>query len=178
MYDYARTKDAYDRDKWLVGKILQTWNLIPPSTAKVFPEYIPKPIRDDYQQACLIRDLSPKASATLSRRCIQGMIRNFWGVSKARLKDEIDAIKDKTDVSTWAAIDAVRTVGNIGAHMEKDIDVIVDVDPQEAQLLIGLIELLMKDWYIAKHDREERLKSITALAAKKDAAKTGSIPKA
>jgi hypothetical protein len=88
------------------------------------------------------------------------------------LIDEIEALKDNTDSLTWAAIDAVRKVGNIGAHMEKDINVIVDVEPNEAQLLIGLIESLVKDWYVAKHDREERLKEIAALAAKKDATKT------
>ena len=31
----------------------------------------------------------------------------------------------------WQAIDAVRSIGNIGAHMEKDINLIVDVDPEE-----------------------------------------------
>jgi len=38
------------------------------------------------------------------------------------------------DPLTWEAIDAVRKLGNIGAHMEKDINVIVDVDPEEAEL--------------------------------------------
>jgi hypothetical protein len=70
-----------------------------------------------------------------------------------------------------AAIDAVRKIGNIGAHMEKDINVIVDVEPKEAQLLIGLIELLVKDWYIAKHNRVERLKEIVAVSQVKEAAK-------
>ncbi len=161
---------------WKIGELLQAWNLIPPSTAKVFPEYVPEPIRDDYVEACLIRDLSPKASATLSRRCLQGMIRNRWGVSENKLVDEIDAIKDKTDTLTWDAIDAVRKIGNIGAHMEKDINIIVDVDPNEAQLLIELIELLVKDWYIAKHEREKRLKNIVAVSQAKAAAKTGPKP--
>jgi hypothetical protein len=40
------------------------------------------------------------------------------------------------------AIDIVRNIGNIGAHMEADINVIVDVDPDEAQTLIELIETL------------------------------------
>jgi hypothetical protein len=146
--------------------------LIPPSSAKVFPDYVPEPIREDYVEACKISDLSLKASATLSRRCLQGMIRNFWGISKARLIDEIEAIEDKTDKLTWEAIDSVRKIGNIGAHMEKDINVIVDVDPEEAQLLIGLIELLVKDWYVTKHDREERLKAIAGISAAKAAAQT------
>ena len=46
---------------------------------------------------------------------------------------EIDAIKDKVDPLTWKSIDATRKIGNIGAHMEKDINLIVDVDPKEAR---------------------------------------------
>jgi hypothetical protein len=160
---------------WNFGVELQKWNLIPPSSAKVFPDYVPKPIRDDYLEACLIRDLSPKASATLSRRCLQGMIRDFWKISKPRLIDEIEALEDKTDALTWSAIDSVRKIGNIGAHMEADINVIVDVEPDEAQQLIWLIELLVKDWYVVRHDREERLKSIVKVKKEKDAAKTGAI---
>ena len=53
------------------------------------------------------------------------------------------------------AIDHVRTIGNIGAHMEKDIDLIIEVDPGEAQALIELIELLFEEWYVAKYEREQ-----------------------
>ena len=152
---------------------LKTWALLPSSVAMVFPAYIPQPLLEDYNEACIIKDLSPKASATLSRRCLQGMIRNFWGVKGKNLYDEIDAIKEKVDSLTWGAIDAVRKIGNIGAHMEKDINVIVDVEPNEAQLLIGLIETLMKEWYIASYDREQRMKALVSLAEEKDAIKKG-----
>lgn len=165
MYEYK--PGSPDR----IGDLLQHWKIIPPSTAKVFPVYVPQPIRDDYVEACQIRDLSPKASATLSRRCLQGMIRDFWDIKKARLVDEIDALKDKVDADTWAGIDAVRSVGNIGAHMEKDINVIVDVEPNEAQLLIGLIEMLVKDWYITREQRKQRLQDLVKLKGEKDAAK-------
>lgn len=151
----------------------RAWNLIPASDARVLPDYIPKPIVDDYNEACAIRDLSPKASATLSRRCLQGMIRDFFGVKKGRLVDEIDGIKESVDPSTWAGIDAVRQIGNIGAHMEKDINVIVDVDPAEAQLLINLIETLITDWYVVRHDRESRLKALVSVAVAKKSARSG-----
>jgi hypothetical protein len=36
----------------------------------------------------------------------------------------------------------------IYAPMEKDINVIADVKPGEAALLIGLVERLIQDWYI------------------------------
>jgi Domain of unknown function (DUF4145) len=141
---------------------------------KVFPDYVPPPILADYREACLIRDLSPKASATLSRRCLQGMIRDFWGVKKARLVDEIEAIKDKVAPATWSAIDAIRKIGNIGAHMEKDINLVIDVELEEAALLIGLIEMLIHDWYIVKHEREQHMAKIIAAAGTKDQAKAGS----
>jgi hypothetical protein len=152
----------------LMGEPLKHWSLIPASAALTFPDYVPKPVRDDYEEACLIVDLSPKASATLARRALQGMIRDYWKVSKARLIDGIEAIKDKVDPLTWAAIDAVRSVGNIGAHMENDINVIIDVKPEEANKLIQLIEILVKDWYVTTHDREERLKSVGQVALDKD----------
>lgn len=130
----------------------------PLSFAKQYPEYIPKAIRQDYEEACAIVTLSPKASATLSRRCLQGMIRDFWGITKSTLYKEIDELKDKIPADLWSSIDALRQLGNIGAHMEKDTDVIVDIDPNEADSLIKLIELLMKEWYI---NREERKKLFT-----------------
>ncbi len=150
------------------GKLLKQWILIPPSKAKPFPSYIPDAIISDYTEACLIADLSPKASATLSRRCLQGIIRDYWGVRKSRLKDEILAIQDKCDALTWSAIDGTRKIGNIGAHMEEDINLIIDVDPEEAGLLISLVEMLLKEWYIGKHDKEETLKKIAEASQIKD----------
>lgn len=143
------------------------WRLMPDSDAQVFPDYIPEPILNDYREACLIRDFSPKASATLSRRCLQGIIRDFWGVSKSRLVDEIEAIKEKIDIETWDAINSVRLIGNIGAHMEKDINLIVDVDPDEAQVLIELIETLFTEWYINRHERQQRMGKVKAIATTK-----------
>jgi len=78
--------------------------------------------------------------------------------------DEIEQIKDKVDPLTWDAIEAVRKVGNIGAHMEKDIDAIIDVDTNEADLLIGLIETLFRDWYIMREERKSRLTQIKQIA--------------
>jgi hypothetical protein len=148
-----------------------SWTLVPPSKAKSFPSYIPKQILQDYGEACLIIDASAKASATLSRRCLQGMIRDFWNINKPNLKQEIDELKGRIDAETWEAIDAIRTIGNIGAHMEKDVNVIVDVEPGEAEKLIWLIELLLKQWYVAKHEREENLKEIALIGAEKTKAR-------
>ena len=142
----------------------RSWPLRPDSKAKPWPSYIPEPLIADYNEACQIELLSPKASATLSRRCLQGMIRDFWGIKKARLIDEINSLQDRLDGQTWDAIDAVRKIGNIGAHMEKDINVIVDVDPEEARVLIELIETLFEEWYVTRHERAQRMAKIKAAA--------------
>jgi Domain of unknown function (DUF4145) len=139
------------------AKPVKKWRLVPASNAKPFPPYVPQAIRDDYEQACLIGDLSPKASATLARRALQGMIRDFWGIRKNRLIEEIETLKDKVDSMTWDAIDALRKIGNIGAHMEKDVNEIVDVAPDEATKLISLIEFLVQEWYVARAEKEARL---------------------
>ena len=87
------------------------------------------------------------------------MIRDFWHIKKKNLKLEIDALKVKVEAPIWKAIDSVRAMGNIGAHMEKDINLIIDVEPKEAELLIGLIEILLKEWYIVRHERENYLRA-------------------
>lgn len=147
------------------------WQLVPAANMKILPDFIPAAIVADYKEACQIAKLSPKASATLARRCLQGMIRDFWGVKAGRLVDEIQAIHDKVDGDAWTAIEGVRTIGNIGAHMEADINVIVDVDPGEAKLLIELVETLVDEWYVSRKDRKERFAKLTKVAEEKAAAR-------
>jgi len=108
------------------------------------------------------------------------MIRDFAGISKPTLYAEIDALRKSlsdgsapqgvTDESV-EAIDHVRKVGNIGAHMEADISHIVDVDSGEAEALISLVEMLFDEWYVARQRRRERLASIESIALSKDEAK-------
>ncbi len=140
-----------------IGKSVQDIDLPikPYSSAKQFPEYIPQAIRQDYYEACAILKLSPKSSATLSRRCLQGMIRDFWEINESNLKKAIDKLEDKISAKQWSVINAVRQIGNIGAHMEKDIDLIIEIDAGEAEKLIKLIELLLDQWYINRHEQEQ-----------------------
>lgn len=145
----------------------------PRSIAKQYPEYIPRQIREDYEEACAVLLLSPKASATLARRCLQGMIRDYWGIIKGRLYDEISALQGKIQPDLWQAIDSLRQLGNIGAHMEKDTDLIVDIDPGESEKLIKLIELLMKEWYINREERTKLFGDILQINADKQAIRKG-----
>ena len=147
---------------------LEVWRLQPFGTARPWPDYVPQAIRADYTEACLVRDLSPKSAATLARRALQGILRDFFGAKPGRLVDEIDSLSDQIEPDLLNAIHGVRRVGNIGAHMESDISLIVDVDPSEAQLLIELVETMIEETYVRRDERRRRIERVTALATAKD----------
>ena len=179
------TTSGYRGDRWENIEPVREFKLLPTSFAKPQPDFIPKPLTEAYNEACAIRDLSPKASATLTRRCLQGMIRDFCGIRKNRLIDEINQLRVDVEQGhappgvhpdAVEAIDHVRGIGNIGAHMEADINVIVDVDPDEAQTLIELVELLFVEWYVAKNGRESRLAKLKSIATEKKAQKEPLLP--
>ena len=156
----------------IVGRFLKEnkqFDILPRYVHKSYPDYIPKQIRDDYTEASDIIDLSPKAAATLFRRCLQGMIHDFWNIHEKNLNAEISKLKDKVSLPLWSAIDGLRKMGNIGAHMEHDVNLIVDIDTLEAQKLQKLIELLFDKWYIARHDEEKLLNDISDTSDKKQA---------
>ncbi|MEM8576090.1 MAG: DUF4145 domain-containing protein [Pseudomonadota bacterium] len=153
-----------------------TRRLMPDSMSRVLPDCIPVGLAEDYYEACKIRDLSPKSSATLARRCLQGMIRDFAGISEKTLYLEIEKLKELAangeaprgvSEDSIEAMHHLRSLGNIGAHMEADINLIVPVEPDEAQLLIELLESLFDEWYIARHKRQQRFSSLKKVADEK-----------
>jgi len=157
-----------DTKRWTYKPAKAKWQLVPPSGAKVFPDYVPKSIRDDYKEACLTCDSSPKASSAFARRCLQAMIHDFWGIKKTMLFDEIDALKEKVDLLTWEAIGSILKIGNIGEHMKTDVNLIGEVDTNEAPKLIYLIEVLVGNWYVSRYEAQRHLKKIPTLGEKKE----------
>ena len=52
--------------------------------------------------------------------------------------------------------------------MEKDINLIVDVEPQETKLLIELVESLFDEWYVSREKRRERNRQIIEIGQRKE----------
>jgi hypothetical protein len=157
------------------GKHLKTWALVPPSQARSFPVALPERIIEDYREACLTLEQSPKVAAALSRRCLSEMLRDFWRVQPGALNDEFRQIKGTADPLTWEAIESVRRSGMIGARMECEGAEIQDADPGEAKLLIGLIETLIQDWYVARDERRKRLENIRRITGEETAEKVNEV---
>ena len=106
------------------------------------------------------------------------MIRDFCNIKERTLYDEIrklevllkeDILPKGVDEETIEAMLALKDVGNIGAHMTERGGEILDVDPGEARALLGLIEMLLNDWYVTRGNRETRLIKIKEIAHDKKA---------
>ncbi len=153
------------------GKHIKTWALVPPSRARSFPVALPPQVLEDYQEACLTLEFSQKIAAALARRCLSGILRDFWRVQPGRLGDEFRQIKGQADPLTWETIESVRKTGVIGARMDIECAEIPDTEPGEAKMLIGLIETLIQDWYVGREERRKRLEGIKQIASESVAEK-------
>jgi len=96
----------------------------------------------DYREACLVLADSPKASAALSRRCLQNLLREHFEVKHGNLFDEIEEVLPKLPPQLAEAVDAIRNVGNFGAHPMKSTHSgeILDVEPGEAEWSLDVLE--------------------------------------
>jgi len=155
---------AYGRSEPFNG---MEFYLHPRSVHRHFPDYVPESIRQDYEEACSILELSPKAAATLCRRCLQTMIQNVFNTPKQTLAKDIAIIKSMVSPDVWNALDAIRQLGNIGAHMEYDVNLIIDIEIDEAKMLLRVLETLIHEWYVTKHNIDEDIKGIAHISAEK-----------
>lgn len=107
---------------------------------------VPGVFANDYKEACLVIVDSPKASAALSRRCLQNIIREKLGIKKKDLFQEIQEVIDKGLLPSdlLESLDAVRNIGNFAAHPIKSQSSgeIVDVEPHEAEWNLDVLEML------------------------------------
>jgi hypothetical protein len=109
----------------------------------------------DYVEACNVIGDSPKASAALSRRCLQHILREVEKVKHSDLANEIQQVLDKGKLPTHLAesIDAIRHIGNFAAHPIKSTasGEIIDVEPGEAEWNLDVLESLF-DFYFIQPD--------------------------
>ena len=116
------------------------------------PSEVPVEFSTDYREACLVLPDSEKASAALSRRCLQHLMRENAGIKKDDLAREIQQVLDSKQLPTHVAddLDAIRNIGNFAAHPLKATNTgeIVDVEPHEAEWLLNLLEQLFDFYFV------------------------------
>lgn len=135
-------------------KVMMVWPK--GSTRPPVPKEVPKQFAADYTEACLVIPDSPKASAALSRRCLQNLLRQIAKVKPGQLGDEIQEVLDAGSLPSYLSevVDAIRNIGNFAAHPTKTQHTgeIVPVEPGEAEWLLDILESLF-DFYFVQPQR-------------------------
>ena len=120
------------------------------------PAEVPEKIRQDYQEACAVLPISPKASAALSRRILQTVLREN-GYNNNNLSRQIRDVIENEDaknslpLTLRETVDAVRNFGNFSAHPITDQTTlqVIDVEPEEAEWCIEIVDQLFDHYYVA-----------------------------
>ena len=131
---------------------------------------VPEEYAEGYREAYLVIADSPKASAALSRRCLQNILRE-----KAQVKhpDNLaDARKEvvedpATPKGIADSLDAVRNIGNFAAHPNKSqrTGEIVDVEPLEAEWCLETLEILFAYYFVRPAEIQRRQDAINSKLA-------------
>lgn len=128
------------------------------------PSDVPEEFAKDYREACLVIADSPKASAALSRRCLQNILREKAKVKHQDLSKEIDDVLSSKQLPSFLAegIDAVRIIGNFAAHPIKSTNTgeIVDVETGEAEWLLDLLEGLFDFYFISPAELQRKKEAL------------------
>lgn len=119
------------------------------------PPEVPTMIAADYVEACNVLPISAKASAALSRRCLQAMLRAH-GYKAKDLAKEIDLLLNEADTrkaipeTLRVTIDGVRNFGNFSAHPITDVTSlqIIDVEEHEAEWCLEILEECFQHFYV------------------------------
>jgi Domain of unknown function (DUF4145) len=157
-------KDQFDRT-FVIEDDIKSLRLIRPkgSNRSPVPTEVPKEIIEDYNEACLVLTDSPKASAALSRRCLQIILRENASVNPSDLSNEIQQVLDSGKLPSYLedSIDAVRNIGNFAAHpiKSKSTGEILPVEPGEAEWNLDVIEMLF-DFYFVQPEKTKQKKAM------------------
>ena len=130
------------------------------SSRSITADEVPEDYKNDFNEAAAVITLSPMASAAISRRTLQRMLRNEFNIKKRSLAEEIEEFIHLKDVPSYIseAVDAVRIVGNFAAHPLKDTNTgeVMDVEPGEADWLLEVLESLYDFVFIQPKKLEAR----------------------
>ena len=156
------------------GRPLRQWTKLIWPTGIVrdpVPTEVPEEYAKDYKEAALVLAAgSANASAALSRRCLQNMIRHKIGVNRQNLYQEIEEVINDPNAHSQvkSSLHYLRELGNFAAHPEKNgVGAIVDVEEGEAEWCLDTIEVLFEIYFVRPARDEEMRKLIDAKITQK-----------
>ena len=141
------------------GRRQESSTVYPKGSTRPVPVEVEKEFANDFREACLVIGDSEKASAALSRRCLQNLLREKAKTKKRDLAEQIQEVLDSGKLPSHLAttIDTVRAVGNFAAHPIKSQHTgeVICVEPGEAEWLLETLEDLF-DFYCVQPAKSEK----------------------
>ncbi len=135
-----------------VMTVVKTFMIFPKGTGRPpAPQEVPADIAADFNEACLVLADSPKASAALSRRCLEQLLHERNVSTKHNLSEAIDdALAKHLPSHIEENLDAVRNIGLFATHPKKSSNSgeILDVEPGEAEWNLDVLESLFDYYYV------------------------------
>jgi Domain of unknown function (DUF4145) len=133
--------------------LIKIYPSVPPPKPRPEPhESVKPPYNTDYNEAAAVLSLSAKASAALSRRILQTLIRDKAGIQKANLSLEIDELIATGGLPSRIneSVDAIRNIGNFAAHPIKSTNTgeIVEVEPGEAEWNLDVLDMMFDHYFV------------------------------
>lgn len=120
-------------------------------------------------EAADILTRSPKASAALARRCLDTLMDeqlNLPPGNRAPLADKIDQALPALPAHIQEQIDAIRNIGNFGAHLSRAVTgEIIDVDPGEAEWTLDILDELFDHYYVQPARIQQKRAAVNAKLA-------------
>ncbi len=145
-------------------EIVSTTLLFPKYPIKQVPDEVPEEFATEFREAHDTLSISPKASAALSRRCLQNLIRRQEGIVEKTLFSEIQQLLKKNKLPRYLAddLDAIRNVGNFAAHPIKDTNTgqIVEVEPGEAEWTLEVLDELLHFYFVDEPRSQARRRAL------------------
>ena len=151
------------------GGFLSTWQdtdyvVWPLGSGRLSPPDVPASVAADFREASAVLPVSPKASAALSRRCLQSVLREEGRVRPRGLHDEIEEVLSRGDLPTYVSdvLHALRQFGNLAAHPEtqKGTGEVIEVEVGEADWMLDALEAVFDHYYVKPAETRRRLEDL------------------
>lgn len=137
--------------------LLDDLQIHPSSVVVEVSKDVPTKYADRYQKAVEINPIFPEASATVSRKCLEMILEDYFHAKKRNLIDKIDEVRNQLPSDLYDNLHRLREIGNFGAHPKKNSNTseLIEVEQGEADYCLWLLNELFEECYIKPARKKE-----------------------
>ena len=134
------------------------------ATARKLHEFIPHQYAELFRESEEVNNISPRASATLSRYLLQMLLHEELHIHKRNLEEELEELEGMNNVPSKlvSMLQIMRKIANFGAHPKKSTNSneIVELEEGESAIMLDLLEEVFDYIFVKPKQQEDFLKTI------------------